>query len=83
MPRPRPQDDSSLTRSNQYMLELFERSNLQLLYNVKQRNFPKVRPGNELGAGARASWFRACSFKERPELGAGPRASNLQSVHSH
>uniref|UniRef100_A0A7S0YQQ1 Alpha N-terminal protein methyltransferase 1 n=1 Tax=Polytomella parva TaxID=51329 RepID=A0A7S0YQQ1_9CHLO len=34
-------DDSSLTRSNEYMLKLFERANMQVLYNIKQRNFPK------------------------------------------
>eukprot|EP00798_Chlamydomonas_sp_ICE-L_P010704 gene10704-12405_t len=34
-------DDSSLTRSNAYMLELFEKSNTTLLLNTKQKNFPK------------------------------------------
>lgn len=34
-------DDASVTRSNEYMLDLFERANLTLLYNIKQRNFPK------------------------------------------
>ncbi|GFR43413.1 hypothetical protein Agub_g4494 [Astrephomene gubernaculifera] len=34
-------DDSSLTRSNTYMLDLFERAGVQVLYNVKQRNWPK------------------------------------------
>lgn len=34
-------DDSSLTRSNAYMLELFERANMRVMYNVKQKNFPK------------------------------------------
>lgn len=34
-------DDSSLTRSNTYMLDLFRQANMQLLYNVKQKNFPK------------------------------------------
>ncbi|KAK9812918.1 hypothetical protein WJX72_005771 [[Myrmecia] bisecta] len=34
-------EDSSLTRSNAYMLKLFEWSNLTLLYNTAQRNFPK------------------------------------------
>mmetsp|Transcript_7721 Transcript_7721/g.16654 ORF Transcript_7721/g.16654 Transcript_7721/m.16654 type:complete len:257 (-) Transcript_7721:416-1186(-) len=34
-------DDSSLTRSNTYMLELFGKSNMEVLYNVKQKNFPK------------------------------------------
>ncbi|KAF5838956.1 alpha-N-methyltransferase NTM1 [Dunaliella salina] len=34
-------EDSSLTRSNAYMQELFEKANMQLLYNVKQRQFPK------------------------------------------
>lgn len=34
-------DDSSLTRSNAYMLELFEKSDMQLLQSAKQRNFPK------------------------------------------
>ena len=35
------QDDSSLTRSNQYLLKLFETANLQVLLNVQQKNFPK------------------------------------------
>ena len=35
------QDDSSLTRSNPYMLKLFEAANLRVLLNVQQRNFPK------------------------------------------
>jgi protein N-terminal methyltransferase len=35
------QEDSSLTRSNAYMLELFERSGMQLLQSAKQKNFPK------------------------------------------
>lgn len=34
-------DDNSLTRSNAYMLELFERANMRVMYNVKQKNFPK------------------------------------------
>ena len=34
-------EDSSLTRSNQYMLDLFEKANLSLLQSVKQKNFPK------------------------------------------
>ncbi|PNW82111.1 hypothetical protein CHLRE_06g274400v5 [Chlamydomonas reinhardtii] len=34
-------DDSSLTRSNSYMLDLFEKAGVQVLYNVKQRNWPK------------------------------------------
>eukprot|EP00955_Chlamydomonas_euryale_P092562 364719-Chlamydomonas_euryale.AAC.3 len=35
-------DDSSLTRSNTYMLELFEASGLvTLVQSAKQRNFPK------------------------------------------
>ncbi|GIL67244.1 hypothetical protein Vafri_20686 [Volvox africanus] len=34
-------EDSSLTRSNTYMLELFQRAGVQVLYNVKQRNWPK------------------------------------------
>ncbi|KAJ9528733.1 hypothetical protein QJQ45_020634, partial [Haematococcus lacustris] len=34
-------EDSSLTRSNAYMMDLFDRAGMQLLYNVKQRNFPK------------------------------------------
>jgi hypothetical protein len=34
-------DDSSLTRSNAYMLELFESAGMRLLQSVKQRNFPQ------------------------------------------
>jgi protein N-terminal methyltransferase len=34
-------DDASVTRSNAYMLDLFEKANLSVMYNVKQRNFPK------------------------------------------
>ena len=34
-------DDSSLSRSNAYMLQLFEAAGMQVLYNVQQRNFPK------------------------------------------
>ena len=34
-------EDSSLTRSNAYMLDLFEKANLTLLQSVKQKNFPK------------------------------------------
>lgn len=34
-------DDHSLTRSNEYMLELFEKAGLEVVANVKQRNFPK------------------------------------------
>jgi protein N-terminal methyltransferase len=34
-------EDSSLTRSNAYMIELFEKSNMQLIQSSKQRNFPK------------------------------------------
>ncbi|EFJ52851.1 hypothetical protein VOLCADRAFT_55463 [Volvox carteri f. nagariensis] len=34
-------EDSSLTRSNAFMLELFQRAGVQVLYNVKQRNWPK------------------------------------------
>mmetsp|Transcript_21632 Transcript_21632/g.36854 ORF Transcript_21632/g.36854 Transcript_21632/m.36854 type:complete len:263 (-) Transcript_21632:320-1108(-) len=34
-------EDSSLTRSNAYMLDLVDRSGMQLLYNQKQKNFPK------------------------------------------
>lgn len=34
-------DDNSLTRSNAYMLDLFQRSRLSVAYNIKQRNFPK------------------------------------------
>lgn len=34
-------DDSSLTRSNKYMLQLFAKSNMQVMHNVLQRNFPK------------------------------------------
>ncbi len=35
------QEDSSLTRSNQYLLELFERAGLVVKYNILQRSFPK------------------------------------------
>ncbi len=31
------QEDSSLTRSNQYLLELFERAGLVVKYNILQR----------------------------------------------
>lgn len=34
-------DDNSLTRSNAYMLELFQKAGLSIAYNIKQRNFPK------------------------------------------
>lgn len=34
-------EDSSLTRSNKYMLQLFAKSQMTVLYNVLQRNFPK------------------------------------------
>jgi protein N-terminal methyltransferase len=34
-------EDSSLTRSNKYMLQLFAKSKMLVLYNVLQRNFPK------------------------------------------
>lgn len=34
-------EDSSLTRSNKYMLQLFAKSGMQVLSNVLQRNFPK------------------------------------------
>lgn len=34
-------EDSSLTRSNKYMLQLFAKSNMTVLYNVLQRKFPK------------------------------------------
>lgn len=34
-------DDSSLTRSNAYMLQLFEQAGVQVLHNVKQRNWPR------------------------------------------
>ncbi len=34
-------EDSSLTRSNAYMLELFEKAGMTVAYNIKQRNFPK------------------------------------------
>ena len=43
------QEDSSLTRSNQYLLQLLERAGLVVKYNVLQRSFPKelfkARPG--------------------------------------
>ena len=35
------QDDSSLSRSNPYMLKLFDTADLQVLLNVQQKNFPK------------------------------------------
>lgn len=53
-------EDSSLTRSNAYMLELFARAGMRVLYNIKQKHFPRelfevrmyvLRPGG--GAGAR------------------------------
>lgn len=34
-------EDSSLTRSNQYMLELCEKAGMRVLYNVSQKSFPK------------------------------------------
>ena len=34
-------DDSSLTRSNAYMLELLARAGMRVLYNIKQKNFPR------------------------------------------
>ncbi|DBA70624.1 hypothetical protein WJX79_002756 [Trebouxia sp. C0005] len=34
-------EDSSLTRSNKYMLQLFAKSKMLVMYNVLQRNFPK------------------------------------------
>ena len=35
-------DDSSLTRSNSYMIELFDKSGIvTLVQTAKQRNFPK------------------------------------------
>ncbi|KAK9840774.1 hypothetical protein WJX81_003944 [Elliptochloris bilobata] len=34
-------EDSSLTRSNQYLLQLFKRAGLVVMYNVLQRSFPK------------------------------------------
>ena len=34
-------DDNSLTRSNAYMLRLFDDAGVRLLYNVKQKGFPK------------------------------------------
>lgn len=34
-------DDNSLTRSNTYMMELFQRAGLSIAYNIKQKNFPK------------------------------------------
>jgi protein N-terminal methyltransferase len=34
-------DDSSLTRSNAYFVDLFERSNMQLLQSARQKHFPK------------------------------------------
>ena len=44
------QEDSSLTRSNQYLLQLLERAGLVVKYNVLQRSFPKelfkARPGH-------------------------------------
>ena len=35
------QEDSSLTRSNQYLLQLFERAGLVVKCNILQRSFPK------------------------------------------
>ena len=35
------QEDSSLTRSNSYMLDLFRRTGFTLLSNVQQREFPR------------------------------------------
>lgn len=35
------QEDSSLTRSNAYMLQLFARAQMQIVLNVQQRKFPK------------------------------------------
>lgn len=35
------QDDRSLTRSHPYMLQLFEKSRLQLLSYAQQKNFPR------------------------------------------
>ena len=35
------QEDSSLTRSNQYLLQLFERASLVVKCNILQRSFPK------------------------------------------
>lgn len=34
-------EDSSLTRSDQYMLDLFERASLLVVANVKQKDFPQ------------------------------------------
>lgn len=34
-------DDSSLTRSNKYMLQLFAKASMHVTHNVLQRNFPK------------------------------------------
>lgn len=34
-------DDNSLTRSNTYMLDLFNRAGMSVQFNIKQRNFPK------------------------------------------
>ncbi|MEW5307003.1 MAG: hypothetical protein WDW38_011241 [Sanguina aurantia] len=34
-------EDKSLTRSNAYMLRLFEQADMQVMYNLKQRGFPK------------------------------------------
>ncbi|PNH10655.1 Alpha N-terminal protein methyltransferase 1, partial [Tetrabaena socialis] len=61
-------DDSSLTRCNTYMLDLFQKAGAKVLYNLKQRNWPKdlfevrmyvlqpARPGAEQAeqAGAQA-----------------------------
>lgn len=34
------EDDSSVTRSHEYMLQLFKRAELRLLYSGLQKNFP-------------------------------------------
>jgi protein N-terminal methyltransferase len=34
-------EDNSLTRSHEYMCELFDRAGLEPLASAKQRNFPK------------------------------------------
>jgi len=34
-------DDNSLTRSDTYMLDLFDKAGLEVVVNAKQRNFPK------------------------------------------
>lgn len=34
-------EDNSLTRSNSYMMELFDKAGLDIMFSSQQRNFPK------------------------------------------